>query len=450
MSRVSQFLFRASFVLCCTAWSIANSAPAVKPAAPGTRTAPVPKHAPGSPPAAAAPGRRVPAAARTDIVTRSKAISAEADSLISALNAHYLNFANYDIQGNSHMIMSVGGVIQNVDVPFRLAAAKPARLRNEIMNPMMPYVTLSDGSKTWIYLPQTAQYTEKEAAPLASTGASSGEVGNAMAMGTPLQRYLSARQGLIAARVLGMESVDVGGTPVNCVVVDAQYATPDSTRFSLSPNRFWIDPERRLVLRDSLMVGMAGPDGKPVTMATVTTFSKLDVDRELPDTLFAFHPPATARKVASFDMPGMQEKVSPLVGKPAEDFALLDLAGKRHSLAGLKGKVVLLDFWATWCGPCRRELPTIAKLHKELAAKGLAVVAVNVGEPAATVSAFLKKNPFSMPVWLDSKTEASSKYSASSIPTLVVIDRAGKVSAYKVGVREEADLRALLTEAGLE
>jgi len=110
----------------------------------------------------------------------------------------------------------------------------------------------------------------------------------------------------------------------------------------------------------------------------------------------------------------------------------------------------LLDFWATWCGPCRRELPTVAKLHKELATKGLAVVAVNVGEPAETVNAFLKKNNYALPVWLDVNTEVSAKYGASSIPTLVVIDKAGTVSAYKVGVHDEAALRGLIEAAGVK
>jgi thiol-disulfide isomerase/thioredoxin len=434
----------AALLAIAAATHLAAAAPAARAAKPAPRTSGA--HTPSA--AAATPQRA--AAPRADIAAGSPDITPAADSLLNAVNAHYLGLSSYDIEGTSHMLMSIGSQDQRIDVPFRLAMSKPARLRNEIMNPMMPYVNLSDGARSWVYLPTTQQYTEKEAAPLTSNGTSSGEIGNAMAMGTPLQRYLSANQGLVSARVVGEEAVDVAGTPVRCVVVDAQYATPDSARFTLSPNRFWIDRDRRLVVRDSLRVGMRGPDGSPVFMATVTTFSKFDIDRELPDTLFTFHPPAGAKLVAAFDTPGMSEPVSPMLGKPAEDFSLLDLAGKRQKLSALKGKVVLLDFWATWCGPCRRELPTIAKLHRELAAKGLAVVAVNVGEPAATVNAYLKKNQFSIPVWLDSKTEVSTRYQASSIPTLVVIDRAGKVTGYKVGVRDEAALRALLAEAGLK
>ncbi len=377
-------------------------------------------------------------------------ISPEAESLIAAINANYRGLTSYDFQGNSHMVVSAGGQQQVIDVPFRLAAAKPSRLRNEIMNPIMPNVTVSDGSKTWIYLPGAGQYTEKEAAPLNSAGASAGDIGTALAAGTPLQRYLSAHDGLVSARVLSDQTITVAGLAVRCAVVDAQYATPDSTRFKLSPNRFWIDRARQLVMRDSLRVQMSGPNGEPVEMSTLTTFDHLEVNATLPDTLFAFQPPASAKKVESFQQQGMQETVSPLVGKPASDFSLKDLDGKKQSLSSLKGKVVLLDFWATWCGPCRRELPTMAKLHKELAAKGLAVIAVNVGEPMATVNAYLRKNAFALPVWLDSDTEVSQRYSANSIPTLVVIDKTGNVSAYKVGLREEAELRTLLEAAGLE
>ncbi len=435
------------------AWLLAGAATFAAPAAdhaprqePGATAKPAPEHPRRA--AATAPNRARSAAATRAAEGR---VSAEAESLLQGVTAAYRGFSSYDIEGHSYMVMSLAGVEQRADVPFRLAGAKPARVRSEIMNPSMSYVNISDGSKTWIYLPQLQQYTETDAAPLTSAGGSAGEIGNAMAAGTPIQRYLSARQGLLAARVLGEAAVEVGGNSVNCAVVEAQYATPDSARLELSPNRFWIDRARRLVLRDSLQVKVAGgPNGVPVTMSTVTTFSKLDIGQALPDTIFTFHPPAGAVKVDQFTQPGVAEPVSPLVGKPAEDFTLSDLSGRKQRLSALKGKVVLLDFWATWCGPCRRELPTIVKLHKELAPKGLAVVAVNVGEPDVTVDRFLKRNQITLPVWLDLTAEVSSKYGASSIPTLVVIDRKGNVTAHKIGMRDEATLRALVAEAGLK
>jgi cytochrome c biogenesis protein CcmG/thiol:disulfide interchange protein DsbE len=419
----------------------------------------------GAPAVTGKPGASLPPAQRSGPKTRSTGsmrapakasaegrgrVTAQAESLLEAVTTTYQNLSSYDIVGNSHMIMSLGGVVQTLDVPFRLAAAKPARLRNEIMNPAMSYVNVSDGSKTWVYLPQSRQYTVKDAAPLTPAGSSAGEIGNAMAIGTPIQRYLTLGQGLLSARVAGEATVDAGGRSVPCTLIEAQYATPDSTRLELSPNTFWIDPKRGLVVRDSLQVKVSqGPNGGPVTMATVTTFQRLDVDQPFPDTMFTFHAPEGAAQVDEFSQPGMTEPKSPLVGKPALDFTLTDVTGRKQRLSALKGKVVLLDFWATWCGPCRREMPTIVKLHKELSPKGLAIVAVNVGEPHETVNAFLKKNMVSIPVWLDLDTQVSSKYGANSIPTLVVIDRTGKVTAYKVGMRDEATLRALLDEAGL-
>src|SRR5262249_45590729 len=153
----------------------------------------------------------------------------------------------------------------------------------------------------WVYLPQFGQYTVKDAAPLTTAGSPTNDIGNAMAVGTPIQRYLSIKEGLRAASIQGEESVEIEGKPVRCTVVRAQYATPDSTRLELSPNTFWIDAPRRLVVRDSLQVRIAnGPNGAPVTMATVTTFRKLETNATLPDTLFTFHPPEGAQKVDQF------------------------------------------------------------------------------------------------------------------------------------------------------
>jgi thiol-disulfide isomerase/thioredoxin len=182
----------------------------------------------------------------------------------------------------------------------------------------------------------------------------------------------------------------------------------------------------------------------------VTTYRIARINQPVADSVFTFTPPASAKLVDQIDMPGASEPVSPLVGHPAEEIALNDIAGKAQKLSGLKGRVVLLDFWATWCGPCRRELPTIVKLHKELTAQGLSVVAVNVGEDPATVKQFLTQNNYQvLPVWLDPNHQAASAYGAQAIPTLVVIDKNGTVIDHKAGLHDEAALRAMLKKAGL-
>src|SRR5262245_32433465 len=89
--------------------------------------------------------------------------------LLDAVDANSLSLSSYDVQGTSQMKMGAPGQEQNIDVPFRLAGAKPARLRTEIMSPVMPFVNYSDGSKTWVFLPRERKYTMKDQTP-SSTG----------------------------------------------------------------------------------------------------------------------------------------------------------------------------------------------------------------------------------------------------------------------------------------
>ena len=119
------------------------------------------------------------------------------------------------------------------------------------------------------------------------------------------------------------------------------------------------------------------------------------------------------------------------------------------ALSSLKGKVVLLDFWASWCGPCKMELPHVDALAKEFSDQGLVVYGVN-SEAATNAKRFLEKTPLSFPTLVDARSKVSQQYSVSAIPTVIVIDREGVVSAYKVGYQNEAALRALLEEVGIQ
>src|SRR2546426_11182557 len=113
------------------------------------------------------------------------------------------------------------------------------------------------------------------------------------------------------------------------------------------------------------------------------------------------------------------------------------------------GKVVLLDFWATWCGPCREELTSIEKLNKDLKGKGLVILGIN-DEDTGTAKSFLKKNEYTLETLMDSKREVHRMYGVRAIPTVVVIDSRGVVAAHFVGTRSEEQLRAALQAAGLE
>ena len=117
----------------------------------------------------------------------------------------------------------------------------------------------------------------------------------------------------------------------------------------------------------------------------------------------------------------------------ATDFTLKTLDGKDVSLASYKGSVVFLSFWATWCGPCKQELPSVQALYDKLKAKGFTIVAVDVMEEEKTVSAFVKANRMTFPVLLDADGRVGGEYDARSIPTNYLIDRHGKILARIVG-----------------
>jgi thiol-disulfide isomerase/thioredoxin len=133
----------------------------------------------------------------------------------------------------------------------------------------------------------------------------------------------------------------------------------------------------------------------------------------------------------------------------APNFTLRDLDGNALSLSGLRGRVVLLDFWATWCGPCRMQMPHLEKLHREFGGRGLVVIGINVAEPQDLVRRFLDANRFTFTALLDPNGVVAGRYRAHFIPTTVFIDAQGKVAVVQYGWGNEQDLRMALRKAGL-
>lgn len=107
------------------------------------------------------------------------------------------------------------------------------------------------------------------------------------------------------------------------------------------------------------------------------------------------------------------------------DFTLEDLNGSKVKLSELKGKKVFLNFWATWCPPCKAEMPDIEKLYQETKESNLVILAVNVGEDKKTVQDFIEKNSYNFPVLLDVSGEVSQLYQVTGIPTSYFIDSEG-------------------------
>jgi thiol-disulfide isomerase/thioredoxin len=135
-------------------------------------------------------------------------------------------------------------------------------------------------------------------------------------------------------------------------------------------------------------------------------------------------------------------------GGPAPEFRLASLDGGRVGPGDFDDKVVVVDFWATWCIPCHAQARVLERVHAAVAGDGVQFLAVDVGEDEATVRRFVERNPFPYPVLIDPEDRLSADLGIIALPTLMVIDREGQLVYFNHGVVEEESLRRLLAEAG--
>ncbi len=139
-------------------------------------------------------------------------------------------------------------------------------------------------------------------------------------------------------------------------------------------------------------------------------------------------------------------------GAVAPNFVLTSNTGKPVALADLKGQVVLINFWASWCGPCRQEMPILDQLYRSYQAAGFTLLGVNVEPNAADAEKFLKGTPVTFPILLDPKSTVSKLYEVSGMPSTIIVDRDGKIRyvhhGYKPGDEGEYlnQIRALTQE----
>jgi len=137
---------------------------------------------------------------------------------------------------------------------------------------------------------------------------------------------------------------------------------------------------------------------------------------------------------------------------PAPKFQLTSMAGAPISLDQLKGQVVMINFWASWCGPCREEMPVLEKLYAKYKPMGFTMIGVNVEPDSKLAAEWLKATPVTFPILFDTKSEVSKLYQVSSMPSTVIVDRKGNLRwmhrGYKAGAENEYldQIRALVRE----
>jgi TonB family protein len=349
----------------------------------------------------------------------------------------------------------------SVEQAFVLAGDRTGRSFAEIGSPLGLLTFISDGKTKWTLAPQLKQFTKKvigattiraqsEPEPFDIASMLGGDIANVYAtqanmLLTQLPRIADRIKN---ARYLPEEKTELNGKETVALVIEVEYQS--SLNGQSSRATFWVDKERHVIIRQVAQQVSQSRVGQSSTATVTTTFRRVELNQPVSDNLFAFRPPADAKEVERLDLLALSNPKpdTDLTGHEATDFTLKDLDGREVNLQSLKGKVVVLDFWATWCLPCLVELPHIEKLHKELKDSGVVFLGIN-DEEADTAREFMNSKGYTFASLVDTGKEVGTKYAIEVIPQTIVIDRTGKVVAHYFGTRNEDQLLDGLAKAGV-
>ena len=413
-------------------------------------------------------------------------IQPEARKLLEKMAAFYKRMDMATV--NSTMKIEAEGLPQAMRQESTTAIKRPNKFVSISKSPMMGgFDSSSDGLNMIVAMPMANAYTESEAPPsfntlLSMEGAEQQSAMMLISQDPTLMVSLSLfSDSLIEALLTQVDTMKVVGEEkfhgvdaiklVSSTALGADSFSPDQVFASNA--EIWImkgESPWLIGLRPDLSpYAMEEDAGSPMANMTMTIeYSKWseaapengykvpikETWREVDDliqTIMEMSGPAMDEEM--MDAPTLQPAPShPTVGMQAPDFTLKDLRdGKDVSLASLKGKVVVLDFWATWCAPCVAGLPTVDKVTSEFKDKGVIFYAVDLRESAEKVNTFMDKKKWTFSVLMDTKGDTANAYGVSGIPHSVIIGVDGKIRNVHIGFGGaealESQLREELTDA---
>ena len=359
----------------------------------------------------------------------------------------YRTLKGYRLEGATSNTVSTRTEKNETGNRIRFLVQRPGRLTSEVRDSQYTTRLVANGESLWTAIPELDQYMAQPLAPLLA-GADSAQLKGQL---DPLSGYTHLLDGITRVQTLPRDTVRTARGVVKCDRYALSRAAADSTApgVTIHPRVVWVDPASRLVLLDSSRVDQTHPQLGPVSAVSMMRLVVAEADPTVAADAFVFKPDDGMRRVRRFMQRSPEHEA--LEGQPATDFTLETLAGSKPvKLSELKGRVVVLDFWATWCGPCRRWLPIVEQASRDYASKGLAVFAVNERETDSKVRSYLDQQKLDLPVLMDRSGTVGSIYRASSIPLTVVVGKDGFVLRVMVGLHEAEDLKDVLHEAGID
>ena len=208
----------------------------------------------------------------------------------------------------------------------------------------------------------------------------------------------------------------------------------------------WIGVQDRLIWQSQVVMNLSQGDLR-ISMRITERYARQERNPRLQPTAFAYKPPKGFEIVSEFKMPDFGGETSALRGQPAPEFALNDLQGKQVRLADYKGKIVVLNVFAHWCGPCRKEAPELEKdlwqAYRERDVVVLGVATWAQDNPTKRAEEFAREFKLTFPVLVDAENKVAEMYKVSGVPTTFIIDREGVVREFVVGADVAAIKRAI-------
>lgn len=365
-------------------------------------------------------------------------VPAEANALLDKVAAYYKSLDALSVEVITEVAVTHEQLNETMHANHHIAAKRPNLLSVQLKTDGNGATVVNDGTNEFILIPARKEWIDGPATPSfdempGARGFSSMDVGVVF-----VERLLGAdpKSNLLDT----MEEVEFQGAVEVDGVPCARIAMKE---LDMEWHLYFADGEKPWLMKLEPVV--AAEPG--VTIKPLITYKNWQANPELAADAFKFTPPADAKKYIPEERAA--SGVMNLKGKPAPDFKIANYDGGEATLAQHKDKdIVLLDFWATWCGPCRTSLPKISDLAAEYKDKGVVVYAVNVAETAEDVKAFLDEVELKLLILMDEKDDVSRAYGIEAFPTTVIIGRDGNVKAIFEGVSPslEAELKAVIEE----
>ena len=318
-----------------------------------------------------------------------------------------------------------------------LDADGKGRMRMNLTGEGPNILIVNDGKTTWHYAYGKKTYTErKQVEAAAGPGTPDRDADQVDLLGQIrnllVGRYVKLWQFEKQASIQGEQTVEFQGRKTPCYRV--VFHLKDLS------DQLWIDESSYLVLREETVQSIADSERRSLVTDTLR-IREIGTNATHPAGFFTFTPPEGSHRVAALTLPGIREGFT---GASAADFTLKDVEGRQVRLSDFKGKTVVLAFWATWCPPCKEELPVLQKISEER--KDVVVLAVD-DENKAMVRDFLTDKQYSFTALLDHKRMLFKKFGVHFIPTVFVINDQGLITNEIVGWKGPEELMAALKDA---